>query len=76
MEEGQLHIGGAIEKTLILLKNFKSNQKLFRFLSAPRTFFSRYNLQGGKWSAIEQKGMHSNHDLYVVDGKQCRAENA
>ena len=25
---------------------------------------------------IEQKGMHLNHDFYIVVGKQCRTENA
>ena len=25
---------------------------------------------------IEQKGMHLNHEFYVVVGKQCRTENA
>ena len=25
---------------------------------------------------IHQKGMHLNHDFYVVVGKQCRTENA
>ena len=27
-------------------------------------------------STIELKGMHLNHNFYVVVGKQCRTENA
>ena len=28
------------------------------------------------WNYIELKGMHLNHDFYVVVGKQYRTENA
>ena len=34
------------------------------------TFYAQKNI----W--IKQKGMHLNHDLSIVVGKQCRTENA
>ena len=33
--------------------------------------YSQYRYQGN-----EQKGIHSNHDFFVVVGKQCRTQNA
>ena len=49
---------------------------LVRFRYAEEPFWVHQYCFHVLYHVIEQKGMHLNHDFYVVVSKQCRTENA